>query len=456
MARTDRLTGLLTRGAAFGGLLIAYVRFFPVQISAILDAPLYVGYQISILFALAIGLLMGVYYISSVIKDEADRLEENITSEELREILEESVEENEDVSTDGGRPITDGNGRGDRNGIIRTPDLLIDRFIIEPSGRGALAGIVLGVLLGFLFGQNGIIIGGFLGAIIGNEIEYQAIRKKRKSVLGIEMHQGSVNEDLLYDLLKHQRVRQALRILFREHEELSLSNLAEEIIRKENDTVSTKEKKSVYVSLYQEFLPRLEEAGIVDWDASTGVVSLGKNSEEIKPYIEEGSPQFDVSESIFYDILKNRRRRIVLETLLEESQPMELSELSERVAAIENEIPREELSAKERKSVYTALYQTHLPKLDDAGFINYDRENGIIELEDQTKNLGEPRFRIPKSSFSWDFYYAVLSVTFILIFVTREIGMVPYSSEGLKILFVIYASLVSIPALYKVIMKGHQ
>ena len=51
---------------------------------------------------------------------------------------------------------------------------------IETSGAGALGGMVLGGVLGLPFGPAGIIIGGIIGALLGNQIEYESERVKRK------------------------------------------------------------------------------------------------------------------------------------------------------------------------------------------------------------------------------------------------------------------------------------
>ncbi|MHC1636091.1 MAG: hypothetical protein ACXQTS_05675 [Candidatus Methanospirareceae archaeon] len=49
---------------------------------------------------------------------------------------------------------------------------------VETSGAGALGGMVVGGVLGLPFGPVGIIIGGIIGALLGNQIEYE-IRRAR-------------------------------------------------------------------------------------------------------------------------------------------------------------------------------------------------------------------------------------------------------------------------------------
>ena len=85
------------------------------------------------------------------------------------------------------------------------------------------------------------------------------------------------------------------------------------------------------------------------------------------------------SKDVVFDILKNERRRQVLHYLREHPRTT-ISDLAEHVAARENDKPIRDLTSSERKRVYVGLYQCHLPKMDDAGVIDYDRSRGTIML----------------------------------------------------------------------------
>ena len=63
-------------------------------------------------------------------------------------------------------------------------------------------------------------------------------------------------------------------------------------------------------------------------------------------------------------------------------------ELAERVAAEENGVPREELSSAQRKRVYVSLYQTHVPKMEDAGLVDYDQETSMVSLKARAVPMG--------------------------------------------------------------------
>jgi len=80
---------------------------------------------------------------------------------------------------------------------------------------------------------------------------------------------------------------------------------------------------------------------------------------------------------VVFEILKNPRRRQVVQQLRDHGET-DLGDLAEFIAADENDTTVEALSADERKRVYIGLYQTHLPKMDDAGVVAYDQDQGVV------------------------------------------------------------------------------
>lgn len=90
------------------------------------------------------------------------------------------------------------------------------------------------------------------------------------------------------------------------------------------------------------------------------------------------------SEPLF-DTLSNSRRRAVIDTLDSELDVISLSELVDRVSEVENEANINEISSKERNRVYTSLYQTHLPHLDEKGVVNYDESEKRVSTTDETE-----------------------------------------------------------------------
>lgn len=80
---------------------------------------------------------------------------------------------------------------------------------------------------------------------------------------------------------------------------------------------------------------------------------------------------------LVFELLKNQRRRRVVEHVRDRGT-VALGDLAETIAADENDTTVAELSPDERKRVYIGLYQTHLPKMDDAGVVVYDQDRGEV------------------------------------------------------------------------------
>jgi DNA-binding transcriptional ArsR family regulator len=128
---------------------------------------------------------------------------------------------------------------------------------------------------------------------------------------------------------------------------------------------------------------------------------------------ERTSPDGDVPRDIVFSTLSNRRRRLVVRYLLSGHETVEVRDLARAIAARENDIPEAELSYKQRKRVYTSLHQTHLPKLDEAGFVTYERDRGQIHLEALAREL-VPFLEPPPRVREWARYYLAVAVTAVL------------------------------------------
>ncbi|WP_449404312.1 DUF7344 domain-containing protein [Halalkalicoccus subterraneus] len=87
-----------------------------------------------------------------------------------------------------------------------------------------------------------------------------------------------------------------------------------------------------------------------------------------------------MSKDDLFHLLQNGRRRAVLRYFASrpEQRKFDMRTVAEAIAAWENEIPVEQLSSDQRQRVYIALYQSHLPKLDDYGVIEYNQSRGLI------------------------------------------------------------------------------
>jgi len=110
-----------------------------------------------------------------------------------------------------------------------------------------------------------------------------------------------------------------------------------------------------------------------------------------------------------YDALADKRRRYALHYLKQRSEPVTVRELSEQVAAWENEKPTGELASQERKRVYIALYQSHLSTLHGEGLVDYDEDAGTVTLTDAFAGSDLYLEVVPQESVPWSLFYLGLA-----------------------------------------------
>ena len=105
--------------------------------------------------------------------------------------------------------------------------------------------------------------------------------------------------DTLFELLKNQRRRDALDYLKTNGGRGTLSDMAEHIAAKENDlpieAITSKQRKRVYIGLYQCHLPKLATAGVVDFDKNRGTIELRSLAARLYPYLDAEGGQRDAT-----------------------------------------------------------------------------------------------------------------------------------------------------------------
>jgi hypothetical protein len=88
-----------------------------------------------------------------------------------------------------------------------------------------------------------------------------------------------------------------------------------------------------------------------------------------------------------FDLLSNYRRRYALHYLEQNGEYATISDLAEQVAAWEYDISPEEVSYDERKRVYTSLQQVHLPRMDRMDVVEFDSDQGTVEVGPAAEQL---------------------------------------------------------------------
>lgn len=87
------------------------------------------------------------------------------------------------------------------------------------------------------------------------------------------------------------------------------------------------------------------------------------------------------------DVCGHKHRRIVLVVLSNRQQSMSIDDLTDAVIKYNHHIPQTGVDDETVKRVHVGLRHTHLPKLADAGFIQYDDERKVAQVGREDSNL---------------------------------------------------------------------
>ena len=79
-----------------------------------------------------------------------------------------------------------------------------------------------------------------------------------------------------------------------------------------------------------------------------------------------------------FELLAHTRRRLLLEVMRTYDQQLTLPDAAEEVAVRESGRSVTDLSAERVANVYISLYHDHLPRLVDAGLLEYDQERDLV------------------------------------------------------------------------------
>jgi predicted transcriptional regulator len=119
----------------------------------------------------------------------------------------------------------------------------------------------------------------------------------------------------------------------------------------------------------------------------------------------EGDDNPRVSEDEIFTMLSNRRRRYVVHALSRDDADHDLGSLAEQIAAWEHDVDVGELSYNERKRTYTSLQQTHLPKMDDVGLVEFDKNRGEVRPTESLTEVDLYLEVVSGDDLPWSKYY---------------------------------------------------
>jgi len=155
-----------------------------------------------------------------------------------------------------------------------------------------------------------------------------------------------------------------------------------------------------------------------------------------------------LSKGEIFEVLQNKRRRYVVQYLRRHGGPVELGDLADYVASWEYECERNDVTPKQRKRVYTTLQQTHLPKMDKAGIVAYDSDEGLIQTTPQTEDLTVYLEIVPGGEFPWREFYLSFGAVSLAIVATLWAEVFPFTLVSPLIWATLFAGILTAAAAY--------
>lgn len=134
--------------------------------------------------------------------------------------------------------------------------------------------------------------------------------------------------------------------------------------------------------------------------------------------------------SEIHNVLRNERRRRAIEYLGERDGTHTVDKLAKHIASLEtgDSPPPHDV----RKSVYVSLHQTHLPKLDELGIVEYDLRSKELVLTDRAEEVERYMDVAPKEAISWDLYYLGISILAVTTLSAIKLDIQLISTLGLE------------------------
>ncbi|WP_227357609.1 DUF7344 domain-containing protein [Haladaptatus salinisoli] len=158
---------------------------------------------------------------------------------------------------------------------------------------------------------------------------------------------------------------------------------------------------------------------------------------ENQPDTTTSEPSLRLEEDQIYHLLQNERRRSILRYLKKTEGQVAMRDLAEQVAAWENNTTVQALSSNERQRAYIPLYQSHLPKLDEKGIIEYDQSRGTVQKTDAAEilyNYLEPHetkadeeANSENKDFRWEYYYLGISGISTILLIGTTFNINPFT-----------------------------
>jgi hypothetical protein len=155
----------------------------------------------------------------------------------------------------------------------------------------------------------------------------------------------------------------------------------------------------------------------------------------------------DLVDTDIHAILGNRRRRHALDHLRETPDTVPISDLADAIAEREagESPPPEDL----RQSVYNSLHQTHLPRLDAEGVIEYDRETIEIRLTESAREVEVYMEVFTRYGITWVEYYRLLGTVSLLVLLLATMDVAPFALVDTVLWVSVFLAIIAVSTAYQ-------
>ncbi|SMO50709.1 DUF7344 domain-containing protein [Halorubrum cibi] len=126
-------------------------------------------------------------------------------------------------------------------------------------------------------------------------------------------------------------------------------------------------------------------------------------------------------ETEIHDLLRNERRCQTIKHLQDTVGTTTLRELAETIA--EHETGESPPPKNVRNSVYNSLHQTHLPKLDRRGIVEYESDRKTIRLAEEARCVDVYMEVVTPYGITWSEYYSLLGTLSLFVVLAALIGV---------------------------------
>ena len=164
------------------------------------------------------------------------------------------------------------------------------------------------------------------------------------------------------------------------------------------------------------------------------------------------TPTGSLDESEVYDILRNDRRRFVIDHLRHDGDRATVGSLADRLASEESgEAPPPK---NVRQSVYVSLHQTHLPRLDEAGVVTYDPVSKEVELLEGAEAVTVYMEVVERHGLSTNELYVTLSVLGLLSVLASLLAVPGFGWLAPTLVGTGFLAVIAVTATYYAVRQG--